>query len=312
MGILLTALLCLLALAGPAGAWPDRPIQIIVPFPPGGTNDVVARAIGQVFSETLGTSVAVVNRDGGSGTIGARAVATARPDGHTLGFFPAGVVTIQPQLLREAGYALESFRPICQVFSGGFILATPRTGGFADARAFIAAARRAPGGVSVGIGGNYTIPHWALIGLQGRAGVDFNVVAFRGDPGVIQALLSGDLQVGAMSSGGALGANLPAILALTAERVRDLPEVPTARELGFDVVEEQFGGLVAPVGLPDDVARRLEADCAKAAADARVSGPLRSAGLVVTHRDSAGFAAALRADTVAKRELIATAQLTPR
>ncbi len=308
MRAILCALFTMVSVA--AHAWPDRPIQIIVPFPPGGTNDVVARAMGQVFSETLGVSVAVVNRDGGSGTIAGRAVAQARADGNTLGFFPAGVLTIQPQLLREAGYTLASFRPICQVFSGGFILAA-RRGGYADGAAFLAAARAQPGGVSVGIGGNYTIPHWALLRLQRAAGVEFNIVGFRGDPGVVQGLLSGDLPVGAMASGGAISAQLPAILALTAERLPELPNVPTARELGFDAVEEQFAGLIAPAGLPDAIASRLEAECAKAVADARVTGPLRTAGLVVTHRGSAGFGAALEADTAAKRELMAATGVRP-
>jgi tripartite-type tricarboxylate transporter receptor subunit TctC len=313
MRLLIAALAACLAWSATArAAWPDRPIQIIVPFPAGGTVDVAARGMAQVLAERLGVAVAVVNRDGASGAIGARALATSRPDGNTLGFFPGGPVSVQPQLVRDAGYAIGSFRPVCQVFVGYFVLVSGR-GGPADARAALAAARAAPGGVAFGYGGNGTAPHWSMLALQRAAGVEFNAVPFRGDPPITTALLGGDLQLGVLGLGSAMGAGgrLPVLMAFAQERIADLPDVPTARELGWPVVEEQFGGLLAPAGLPPEIGQRLEAECATAIRDPRVADTLRTARFAPVLRDGAGFAAALAADAEAKRALIAAAGIRP-
>jgi tripartite-type tricarboxylate transporter receptor subunit TctC len=310
MRLLSTTLLMLVGLAGAARAWPDRPIQIIVPFPAGGTVDVAARGIAVVLSERLGVPAAVVNRDGAAGAIGARAIAAARADGNTLGMTPAGPLTTQPQLVRDAGYTVAAFRPICQVFVGYNVLVAGR-GGPADIVAAIAAARAAPGTLSLGYGGNGTAPHWAMLGLQRAAGVEFNAVPFRGDPPVTTALLSGDLALGVLGLGSAVGpaSRATPLLAFTAARLPELPDVPTAQERGWPVVEEVFGGLIAPAGVPDGIVRRLETECAVAVQDPRVGDALRAARFAVVSRDGAAFAAALAADAEAKRALIAASGL---
>jgi tripartite-type tricarboxylate transporter receptor subunit TctC len=307
---LLAAFALVSLVASPARAWPDRPIQIIVPFPAGGTVDVAARGMAVVLSERLSVAVAVVNRDGAAGSIGARAIATARPDGNTLGMTPAGPITTQPQLVRDAGYTSAAFRPICQVFAGYNVLLAGR-GGPPTIAAAIAAARAAPGTLSLGYGGNGTAPHWAMLGLQRAAGVEFNAVPFRGDPPVTTALLSGDLALGVLGLGSAIGpaARATVLLAFTTARLAELPDVPTATELGWPVVEEVFGGLVAPASLPDAIAHRLEAECAAAAQDPRVGDALRAARFAVVSRDGAAFAQALAADAEAKRALIAASGL---
>jgi len=312
MRLLIASCLALLALAGPAHAWPDRPIQVIVPFPAGGTVDVAARGMAQVLTERLGVGVAVANRDGASGAIGARALATSRPDGYTIGFAPAGPFSTQPQLVRDVGYSMASFRPICQVFVGNFLLVAGR-GGPADGRAAIASARAAPSQLAFGFGGNGTAPHWAMLGLQRAAGVEFNGVPFRGDPPITTALLGGDLPIGVLGIGTVMGAGgrLPVLMAFSPDRLPEMPEVPTARELGWQVVEQQFGGMIAPAGLPDEIAARLEAECALAVRDPRVADMLRTAGFAAVQKDGAGFAAALAADAEAKRALLALARPTP-
>lgn len=311
---LLNMLIACIVLFAPGGAraWPDRPIQLIVPFPAGGTVDIAARGMAQVLGETLGVAVAVVNRDGAAGAIGARALATARPDGHTLGFAPAGPLTVQPQMVRDVGYTLASFRPVCQVFAGHFLLMAGR-GGPADARAAIAAAGQRAGAVSFGYGGTGTAPYWAMLALQRAARVEFNGIPFRGDPPVTTGLLAGDLEVGVLGLGTVMGAaaRLPPLLVFAPARLPELPDVPTATELGWPVVEEQFGGLIAPAALPDEVARRLEAACEAATQDPRMVETLRNARFQRIHRDAAGLAAALAADVEAKRALIAEAGITP-
>jgi tripartite-type tricarboxylate transporter receptor subunit TctC len=305
-------LLAALAIAPPARAWPERPIQLVVPFPPGGLLDIAARGMATVLTDRLGVAVAVVSRDGAAGAIGARSVAMARPDGYTLAYMPSPPVTVQPQLVRNPGYGLASFRPICQLFHGYFGL-LGAAGGPRDARAAMAAAAASPGAVSLGYGGNGTHAHWALLNLQDAARVQFNAIPFRGDPPMVTALLAGDIRMAALGLGSVVAnrERVPVLLMFTEGRLPELPDVPTATELGWPVVEQQFGGLFAPAGLPDAVAARLEAECERATTDARFLEPLRAARFALAHRGSAAFAAALEADVVAKRALIAAAGLLP-
>lgn len=274
---LLAHLLAMLLAAAPARAWPDRPVQLIVPFPAGGVLDIVARGVAQSWGERLGVAVAVVNRDGAAGAIGMRALATAAPDGHTLAFTPTPPITTQPQLIRNAGYTLASVRPVCRMGAGNFGMVAGR-GGPADAAALVAAARARPGTVSMGFGGNGTIAHFALLSLQRLAQAEFNLIPFRGDPPILTALLAGDLNASVLALGNAvaLSDRLPVLMVFSERRVPELPNVPTATELGFPLVEAQFVGLFLPAGAPAAVAERLEAECARALDDPRVVEAMRS------------------------------------
>jgi tripartite-type tricarboxylate transporter receptor subunit TctC len=305
--IVLAATLLLCHFQPAAAAWPDRPIQLIVPFPAGGVVDVVARGFAQALGERLGVAVAVTDRDGASGAIGVRAIVAARPDGYTLGFSPAGAIVTQPSLVRNVGYSLASVQPLCQVFSGGYVLVAGR-GGPATAQEALERARRQPGAVSFGFGGNGTPPHWTLLGIQRATGVEFNGVPFRGDPPLATALLGGELALGVLGTGSTL-AGLPVLLSFSAERSPDFPDVPTAREIGVPVEETVFGGLVAPAGLPEEIAHRLEAECLAAMTEPRLAASLRTARLDRVVRDGRSFGAALAADAIAKRELARIAGL---
>lgn len=310
----LLALLVGIILAGttPARAWPDRPVQLIVPFPAGGVLDIIARGVAQAWGERLGVAVAVVNRDGAAGAIGMRALAAAAPDGYTIAFTPTPPVTTQPLLIRNAGYTLASVRPVCQMAAGNFGLVAGR-GGPADARAMTEAARARPGAISVGFGGNGTIAHFALLSLQRLANAEFNPIPFRGDPPIITALLAGDLNLAVLAFGNvvALSDRLPVLMVFSAQRVPELPNVPTATELGFTLVEAQFVGLFLPAATPAPIADRLEAECARAMDDPRVAEAMRSTRFARAHLGSAAFAATLAAELVAKRELVASAGLAP-
>lgn len=306
-----TVLLGLLALAHPARAeWPDHPIQIIVPFPAGGVLDIAARTMAQILAERLGTGAVVVNRDGASGAIGARAVATARPDGNTLGFFPSGPVSVQPQVMRDAGYGPASFRPICQVFVSSFVMVAGQ-GGPTDARSALEVARTRPGDVAIGFGGTFTGAHFSVVRIMRAAGVELNAVPFRGDPPLLTGLMAGDMPLGVLTLGSAIRNTdrLPVLMTFTQRREPALPDVPTATELGWPVVEEQFGGLLAPVGLPEPVAQRLETECLAAKDDPRVAEVLRTAGYTAAFRRGSDFMAALSADSGAKRATIAEAAM---
>jgi len=186
-------------------------------------------------------------------------------------------------------------------------------GGPADAAAMIAAARARPGTVSMGFGGNGTIAHFALLSLQRLAQAEFNLIPFRGDPPILTALLAGDLNASVLAFGNvvALSDRLPVLMVFSERRVPELPNVPTATELGFPLVEAQFVGLFLPAATPTPVAERLEAECARAMDDPRVVEAMRSTRFARAHLGASAFAATLAAELAAKRELVTTAGMTP-
>lgn len=150
----------LLAVSASARAeYPERPIQVIVPFPPGGVVDSVARRFSEVLSDQLKQSAVVMNKDGASGIVAMEFLANAAPDGYTLAFSPNGPLTIQPSL-RKTTYDLKSFRPVCQVSTITYVLVVPPNSPVTNLQQFVARAK-GEGGVKFAIGGVGTLPHFA-------------------------------------------------------------------------------------------------------------------------------------------------------
>src|SRR5206468_9450470 len=144
------------------GAWPERPITLIVPFPAGGGVDLVARPFAERFSERLGKPVVVVNRDGASGTIGTAAVAAAKPDGYTLAFTASGPLTIQPHVIPTLAYKPDNLQPLCQVFASQYVFAVRSDSAFKSLDDFVNAVKAQPGRLTYGFGGVATSPHLAM------------------------------------------------------------------------------------------------------------------------------------------------------
>ena len=141
-------------------AWPDRTIQLIVPFPAGGGVDVIARPFAEMFGELLHQSVVVVPRDGAAGTIGTGVVAAAKPDGYTLAFTPNGPITVQPHVISTLAYKPENLMPLCQIFAVQYVLAVRPDSPYKTLSDLIVAATAQPGRVSYGFGGVATAPIW--------------------------------------------------------------------------------------------------------------------------------------------------------
>jgi tripartite-type tricarboxylate transporter receptor subunit TctC len=298
-------LACVAALAaGPAAqaAWPERPIQLVVPFPAGGTVDVVARKFAESLSSMLHTPVVVVNRDGGSGVIGLQVVAAAQPDGYTLAFAPNGPLTVQPALAKIA-YDLASFEPVCQVFAYSYVLVVP-AGSAIDSIGALVARARSPQGVKFGYGGVGTAPHFAMVELMRAAHVDMLGVPYRGDPPVALALKAGDLDAAVLTVEVARAQGFRILAALAPARLAMLPNVPTAREQGFDVLATTNAGVVAPKNLAPEAARALAGGCAAGVRDAKFEAGMQAFGQTVSYLDGPAFGRALAADADAKRVLI--------
>ncbi|NGM23411.1 tripartite tricarboxylate transporter substrate binding protein [Roseomonas stagni] len=275
-----------------------RTITLIVPFGPGTVVDIMARAYAEPLRQALGggTTVVVVNREGAGGSIAAAAVAQARPDGATIGFGPSGMLTTQPFLVPSLTYRLDRFEAICQTFENVFALAVPARSPHRTLAEFLAAAREKPESLSFGHAGNGTVGH--LIGrqLEILSGTRFNDVAYRAGGQMMTDAQAGTVDMVATTWATLRDSGLRLLAVAADARDPTLGQVPTLAELGFPVNWRGFGGLWAPVGLPQPVAQRLEAACLEATASDTYRSVMASAAQVVAPLDARRFSDRLVAE----------------
>lgn len=296
--------LAMAASAWAQGTWPDRAVQMIVPYPAGGGVDVIARPFAEVFGELVRQPIVILNRPGASGTIGAAAASMARPDGYTLMFTANGPLTIQPHVLRSLPYKPDSVVPVCQAFAVQYVIAVPANSAFRTLGDLVAAAKATPGKVSYGFGGVATAPHLAIAQLAIAARLDMLGVPFRDDPQAVLALKGGEIDSAVLAVGLARAQGFRTLATFADARLAELPETPTVKELGYAVQSSAFGGVFAPAGTPPDVVRRIDEACAKAVADARFRNAVRAASQEPIYRDSAAFAKMLADDYAVKRDVV--------
>jgi tripartite-type tricarboxylate transporter receptor subunit TctC len=311
--VVVASALCSLV-AAPArsqAAWPERPIQMIVPYPAGGAVDVIARPFAERLGELLGRPVAIVPRDGASGTIGTGAVAAAKPDGYTLGFTANGPLVVQPHVIPTLAYKFDSLVPVCQVFAVQYVLAVPADSPLKTLDDFIAAVKARPGKLAYGFGGVATVPHLTMSHFVNTAQLDLLSVPFRGDPAAIVALRAGEIDSATLNVGLAKAQGFRALATFAEARQPDYPDAPTLKERGYPIVGYAYGGVVAPRGLADDIVRKIDAACEKAVADERFQKASRSSSQEPVYRNSAAFTKVLTDDFVVKRDVVKNAKLPP-
>ena len=268
---LLLAAILLASLAGSAAAQtvPSRVMTLVIPYAPGSPADAYTRAIGEHFTRLFGQTVVVQNRDGGSGVVGMRFVATSAPDGSTLGLTPMTPIAVQPHMVRGTGTAPENFAPVCGVIENVLGLFVRADGPIRDLAGLVAEGRRRP--LSFGSPGPNSLPQLGVWRIQRATGVAFEHIPYRGDPPQINDLLGGrlDFSAAVVSSGSELvkAGQLRLIAVFSEGRHPEYPDVPTAREQGIDALQFSQAGLYAPAGTPDAVLDRLEEACRTATDD---------------------------------------------
>lgn len=249
-----------------AQAWPSRPIRLIVPYPPGGATDVIARVYADHMSQTIGQPVVIENRPGASGNIGIDVVAKAAGDGYTIGAGTVSNFSINQFLYKSVPYDIEKdLRPIA--LSWEFPNIAVVAPGKVQAKTmpeFVAWAKAKRGGVTYGSTGVGTTTHLSSAMLFSRLGIEAVHVPYRGAAQIQPALLSGDIDFaidGVASYQGLVESGQIRALAVTSnERWPTLPNVPTMAEGGInDFVVTVWGGFVAPASTPDAVVERLGA-----------------------------------------------------
>jgi tripartite-type tricarboxylate transporter receptor subunit TctC len=309
-----------IAAALPAGAaraqtarFPDRPVRIVVGFPPGGNVDFTARLLAPALAAALGQPVVVDNRAGGSGIVGTELVARSRPDGHTLllgstgplSLFPAAMLQLPYDTLRDLGPVGIAYRvPIVMMVSRQI---TTRT--LAE---FLALAKSTPGQLSVGTSGIGSGAHLAVELFNASTGAGLVHVPYRGTGPALNDLIAGTIPVvfDQLSSALPLHADGRArIIAVgAAARAPQLPEVPTLREAGM--VEAELTttlGLLGPAGMPAEVVETLRAALARAMADATIRQRLESLGAEIPPAamiTPARYAEVIREETETSRRAV--------
>lgn len=264
-------------LARAQGSWPNRPVRIIVPFTPGGSTDIIARALGAELQAAFGQPFVVENRGGAGGTIGSEFVAHAPPDGYTLLLGHIGTLAVNPALYPKLSFdTVESFAPITlAAVVPNVMVVNPRKVPATNIPELIALAKQRPRALSYGSGGNGSAAHIAMAAFNLATGTEMEHVPYRGTGPMMNDVLSGVIDLTFTGGPPALppvrSGMLRALGVSSLKRLTAAPEIPTVSEQGVTGFEaNQWYGLLAPAGTPPDIVGRLNAASAQA---------LRSEGL---------------------------------
>jgi tripartite-type tricarboxylate transporter receptor subunit TctC len=248
-----------LATLGPAGAaeWPAKPVTIVHMFAAGGNGDFAARIIAKALTDKFGQSFTVDNRTGGGGTIGTVSVARAVPDGYTLLLTATGPAVLNELLFKAVPYDTErDFTPIILVGDTPQVIVGSPKFGFKTLQDLVAFGRKNPGKLNIGHPGAGSMGHLTAALFLARTDIQATLIGYRGGAPVVMDVLSGQIHAGTPAYNSS--AKNATVLALTSDkRVSFLPEVPTAREAGVDLVASTWQALMGPAGLPPEIVAKL-------------------------------------------------------
>jgi tripartite-type tricarboxylate transporter receptor subunit TctC len=277
------ALVTALPTAGSAEEWPSRPVRFIVPFPAGGSTDIVARTIAAFVSRDLGQQVYVENRSGANGNIGMEAAAASAPDGYT--FLVTGEsIASNPYVYKMNVDLIKGLIPVVQMSTQPIVLAAHPSLGVKSIAELVALAKQKPGlsyATGSGVGSQQ---HMVVQWFTQIAGIDLVQVPYRGGGAAITDLLGGQVQLGSLGSAPLIpyykAGTLLMLAQSTGTRSPSLPDVPTFEEAGIKgLVLDQWVGVFAPAKTPPAITQRLAAEIGKALADPAIRDSFQKAGL---------------------------------
>ena len=307
------ALLLLAAPLSMAQAWPTRPIRLVVPFPPGGLIDNMARLVGSRLSQELGQPVVIDNKPGAGGNVGAAEVARAPADGYTL-LMASPALTISPAVYKNLPYQPSQLAPVALLGRVPNVLLVNPASGIGKVQDLVGRAKAKPGQLNYASNGNGTSLHLSAELFKRRSETFITHVPYRGAAAAITALLSGEVDMMFDNLPSAIGqiqaGKLRALAVTTAQRSTALPDVPTLAEAGMDGFNvSAWFGVAAPAGLPAPVATRLADALQKVVQQPQVAAAMQRQGADPAFMDAASAAAALNADAAQWKQVAAFAKI---
>jgi tripartite-type tricarboxylate transporter receptor subunit TctC len=290
-----------IASAQSAQPYPTKPIRIVVPFPPGGTSDILARAVGQKLAEEWKQQVIVDDRPGAGANIGAEIVAKAPPDGYTL-LLASTIHAINPSLYSKLAYdPVRDFTPITLIAATSQVLVIHNSLPVKTVKEFIAYAKKHPGELNYSSAGNGSQPHLTAELFKSMTGIDIVHVPYKGAPPAMTDLLAGQVALTFATAPSAVpyvkAGRLRALGVSTAQRITALPNVPTIAEAGVPRFEASgSNGLVGPAGLPAAIVDRLNASVVRIVREPAMSRYLSEQGADPITMKPAEYGAYIKAE----------------
>ena len=294
-----------LALSGHALAqYPERPITMIVPFPPGGVADTVARPVADALSRELGQSVVIENKAGAGGAIGIGYAANAKPDGYTI-LLSLSSISILPEadkiLERKPAFRLDQFKPIGRITADPTVLVVRADAPWKTVKDFVEDARKHPQDITYGSSGIYGTMHVPMEMLAQAANVKLSHIPYTGAGPAVAALLGGHVQALATGPASALqqikAGKLRALAHWGDKPLESMPDVPSLSSLGYDAKFIQWSGIFVPAATPPEAVERLSGAVQKIAASPDFQKTMLATGSPLEFQDSAGFDAYWKTDS---------------
>lgn len=299
-----------------AQAWPNKPVTFLVPFPPGGSTDTVARAVGASLQGQLGQTFVVENKPGATGTLGAGQLKRSPADGYTFMVTSLGPLVLAPHLLKSVSYdAMKDFDPLTVLVQAPNVLVVPAASPHKTVADVIAALKASPGKMSFASSGNGSSDHLTVELFWLQTATSGLHIPYKGGAPAISDLLGGQVDASFQNVNAVLphinAGKLKALAVTGDKRSAVLPQVPTLIEAGVKGVDVySWQALVAPKGVPADVRSKLNAAVHAALQDPKVRQQFTSVGLEVVGNSAEEFAAFQQRENTRWKQLIETRKIT--